>query len=640
MYFKEGTDMHWEELFVLAQKVPQIKEFIQKNVDLVHDLFLIMSQPKAVSIHPCATIIIPKDGNKNVFDWLPLRQDKGQLISEWEGPELESIGLLKEDILGLSQLDKFQFILKLIKETTGKEINIYSIEIDDKKVMELFQKGFTSDVFQFGSKGLTNYCKDVLPDDLEELITMVALFRPGPIQSGAHHNYVNFKFKRKVPEYDFGLKEVTKGTYGLYIFQEQVMQACQVLGGFSLSDTDEVRRAMGKKKIEVIEPYKKQFITKAIEKGASSEEANKIWQKLEVFSAYGFNRSHAAAYALMGYISQWLKYYYPVQFWTAAFQFAEKEDLVLRYMSEIQQIDDFIKITPPDINVSGKGLKSDHKLGKIYWSLLRIKHLGEIGTDAILEERDKNGKFFSFEDFHKRMPKDIVNKRIITNLIVSGSFDEICEIKNIIQRKELVEKYYNLAGIEAKQEMLLQSQNVKEDWYWLLRQKEICGLGHFDFKAMIKNSSLSDYAVNYVSGEELQDELLVEKQVVFGGIVKLLTVRNSRKGKWALIDLDSNNATVFVHLWNPEWELYKDKLRDCEGKIMLFIGLVKHDSMYKKCNTIHFYNKHQLEILGESKEERAKKKVEKIIYKAGDVREFKDGPYKMSLEGKWRKVKI
>lgn len=648
MKFKENSDGDWEELFILAQKVPAVKDFIQNNYQLVQDLYLILNQTKAVSVHPCATIVLPFYENEDIYDFIPMRKDdNGNIISEWEGPELDAIGYLKEDILGLRQLDKFEFILNLIKENKGEIIDIYNLPQNDERVMELFKQGYNSDVFQFGSPGLTKYSLQVKPDNLEDLTNMVALFRPGPIGAGAHFNYVQFKFKTKQPEYDFGLKEVTLSTYGLYIFQEQVMKACQILGGFNDVETDDIRKALGKKIASILIPYEKRFIDNAISKGCSEEIAKAIWVKLEYFSGYGFNRSHASVYASTGYISQYLKYYHPLEFWTSAFQFvdkAKKEKLILKYIGEIYRINEEVKIIPPDVNNSTNDFTTNFKNWKIYWSLEGIKFLGEVGISALLEEREKNGKYFSLKEFIMRVPKDKVNKRMVINLIFSGSFDEIEEVKSPKDRKRLIEQYYIEAGINPKEEVLLSSPNIQYEWWWVLKQKELSGVGTLNYKSLIQQSKeMSIYAPIFVDAISLQDNSLVDKVISFGGIIKTLVVKKNKKGEqFAIITLDSNYEEINFLLWNDGWELYKDLLRDYQNKIILFLGVVKED-IYSggEKNSIHFHSsKHRIELLGDSEEQRNIKKVKVVIeYKAGDIREFKDGPYKMTEEGKWKKVK-
>lgn len=619
IYFKEQQDSYIEELFIAAQQFSPLKEYIQKNIQLVHDLSLILELPYASSVHPCATIILPNYEGEDIFDWIPVRnEDNEGYVSEWEGPELEKIGFLKEDILGLNQLDKFSNIIELIKQSQNEDIGIYDLPIDDPKVLDYFKKGWTSDIFQFGSSGLTQYCREVKPDSVEELTTMVALFRPGPIQSGAHFNYVNYKFGYKEPNYDYGLMKVTASTYGLYVFQEQVMKAVEVLGGFSSEETDDVRRAMGKKKLEVLEPYKKKFIDHAIEQGCEEVEAETIWQKLEVFSGYGFNKSHAAAYAFTGYISQWLKCHYPLQFWITAFEFAEDDSNILRYMAEIKKIGDPILIVPPDINNSLEKFTYDLVNWRIYWSLLKIKFLGEVGVNSIIKERDKGGKFFSFEEAYKRLKdKEGITSRTFKVLIISGAFDEIESISDVKARKLILNQFYKLAKIDPEEDGFLEDINHINDWWWLLKQKELTGLGDFNYSKFLLQTHLSSY--KFISPEEIELESSIGNlNGVVAGIVREVKFKTSKKGAWTIVELDCNNSQIFVNFWNNESKLYEDELSDCVGKIMFVQGEVKLDK-FRGQNVIHVSENGKLDFLFALPVEKKKKGV---VVKKGDNVEF------------------
>lgn len=586
----EEKDGYFEELFIAAQKNDKLKTIIQNNGGLINLLFYVLNLPKAKSVHPSAIIIIPKYEGENIFDYIPLRQYKKMFVSDWEGEYLENAGFLKEDILGLFQLDKFKFMLSAIKENEGKDIDIYNVPLNEPEVMDLFKKGCTADIFQFNTSGLTPYCKEVEPDGVEELTNMVALYRPGPIQSNAHNDYVKYKFNRSERiNYDFGLKEVTKNTFGLYIFQEQVMQAVQILGGFNPSDTDEVRRAMGKKKEEVIKPYKAKFIDYAVKEMSCPQiEAEKIWKKLEVFSGYGFNKSHAASYAITGYISQWFKYHYPIYFWGAAFQYvdpANKATLINRFVAEIDQLFDFIKIVPPHINNSDANFKIDPKEYKIYWSLQEIAYLGPVALEEIIKKRQEKGAFYSFEDFLKRVNKTSIDKRVIVNLILSGAFDEIEEIIDIRKRKLLIERYYNFR--KEKQAIILADPILTDldgdkEWWWILKQKEISNLGLFNYKQLLKDNEFP--LTLYLPSNRIESIENRNRNVVAGGILVEVIPRASKNGPWGLAIIDSNYYEIGVYFWNESYKIYASALEKNLGNIMLISGTIKE---YGNDNFIH-----------------------------------------------------
>jgi DNA polymerase III alpha subunit len=296
----EGTK--WDDIFRLCSTSERLRSFVKYNGDIINDIQLILMQPRSASVHACATIVTPS--NKTIFEWFPVKKmknknDQDVLVSEWEGFYLDKAGFLKEDILGIQQLDKFKFIMNLVKSNRDKTIDIYNLNLEDKKVFKYFSNGWNEDVFQFGTRGLKQYSKEVRPDSVEELTAMNALFRPGAMKSNAHSDYVDIKFGKKEPEYDYMLKSVTSKTYGLYIYQEQTMLAAQKLGGFTLAEADMMRKVMlnsaGKKQErDKFYLYMNAFVDGAVKNGCDKNEATRIWNKLEAFAAYGFNRCFSA----------------------------------------------------------------------------------------------------------------------------------------------------------------------------------------------------------------------------------------------------------------------------------------------------------------------------------------------------------
>lgn len=596
-------DGEWDDLFLTAAKTSIWKDFIIKHGDVINDILLILHQPKAKSIHACATLILPRTNIKgeevDIFEQIPVRKEGDLLVSEWEGDELADAKYLKEDILGLKQLEKFKNILNLIKETKGEDIDIYNLPLNDKNIYDrLFKFGYNSDVFHFNSILLKAYSQEVRPEDIEDLIAMLALVRPGAVKSGANIDYVKFKLGKKEPIYDYGIKEVTENTYGLLIYQEQIMQICQILGGFSGSEAEDVRKSMGKLKRELIEPYEKRFIEGAVKNNCSPEEAKKIWEKMVGFAEYGFNRSHSACYAITGYISQWLKYYYPIQFWTTAFEFADNDDKIMSYISEIKKTDSFIQIIPPDINNSQEKFFTDYSQGKIYWSLSKIDSLGPVAVKAIINERNKNGAYFSLEEFFKRVKKAEVNKRNIEHLILAGSFDDIEKISNPIDRIELIFKFYDIAGIKEKEyNLMFIEEGINKEYWWTLRQKEVSGLGYFDYKKIIQESAISHLTRLYCDEISFFNTYSEGKKVMVGGIVVAVEEKGSKNGKFGQIYIDANDEQIIINYWSKLWGR-DSKLFNTEsiGKILLISGRVNYNS-YSKFNTLQIEDTSELLFL-------------------------------------------
>ena len=582
----EGSGEHWISLFQNALESTELMKFVQNQSHIVNTLPLCLNQPKNSSVHAAGVIIVPKtdeEGNKmTIFDWMPVKKVDGVLVSEWEGPQCEQAGFLKEDILGIKQLDKFRQIFDLIEKNKGKKLSLRDedIPLDDPKVYDLFHTGCNGDLFHFGSLGLTSYSQDVKPVHINDLIAMIALYRPGAMLSQAHMDFVRIRNGEQNPQYDDLLDVVTKDTLGLYIYQEQVMKACQVIGDFTEVESDDIRRAMGKKKLAALIPYKERFINKATSKGYDEFNAEILWEKLEGFAGYGFNKSHAAAYSITGYKSQWLKYHYPMEYWTVALSNANDHELS-RYISEIKKLDQGIDIVAPDINRSSTTFIPDYDNDEIYWSL-RVKGVGPMTLDAIMEERSANGLFFSFEEFVSRMPRNKCKKGQILNLIIAGAFDKIENIKDVCNRSRLLKQYSKL--IEPVNE-LYQSKATQNKHFWLIRQKELTGFGHLDYKTLTqKSDSFKEKAKHYVDPIQfLTEETTKKSEVIVGGIIKSVIERKTKAGDFfANITLETNDEELIVTMWKETWEPYKESIQGHKGGIALINGRVSFNDYHKR----------------------------------------------------------
>lgn len=604
----DNDGANWSDIFRLSTQSNKLKTFVKKNSHIINDCQLILMQPRSSSVHACATIITPDD--KSIFEWIPIKRMKNKkdediLVSEWEGFYLDSAGFLKEDILGILQLDKFAFIRRLIKENKSIDINIYEIDLEDNKTFRYFHNGWNEDVFQFGTRGLKQYSKEVKPDSIEELTAMNALYRPGAMKSNAHKDYVDIKFGKKDPDYDYMLEDVTKNTYGLYLYQEQTMLAAQKLGNMSLSEADMMRKVMlgrGKKQqADKFYIYMNKFIEGAIKNGCGKEEASIIWDKLEAFAGYGFNRSHAVSYALTGYISQYLKVHYPIEFWTCAFSFipsGKKDEKIPAYISEIHQSGD-IKMLPPDINKSGDGFTPDFKTNSIYWSLNSVKQCGDKAVEQLVNDKKEKGEYFSFDEFLTRnvYKGSKVTKQVVENLILSGAFDEIENLRDYRERLRLIEAYRNSYKVKIDESKDLITQNkqlLQYNWWWSMQQKKICGFALFDFELICEN-----YLENnnpYLDATLFQDEENEGRYVSVGGYINEINVKISKKGEYAEVVLDNNFEFIVVKFWQDAWDVAKRIVEDKEKSIMLIDGKLMYDR-YKKINVLNVNENSDILIL-------------------------------------------
>lgn len=583
----------WGALFQSGIQNRALRNFIEDNPEIINDSKAILNAIKSTSMHACATIIVPKlqddKGNDlSIYEQIPVRMEDEMLVSEWEGDIMAEAGFLKEDILSTKQMAKIGRIFDLVKEHTGTQLDMEEIPLDDPEVFELFQQGLNQDVFHFGSTGLTTYHKMVKPKNINELIATIALYRPGAMASNAHLDYVKLKKGEIEPEYDYMLKEVTEDTFGLYIYQEQIMKAVQVLGGFTLTEADGVRKAMGKKIKEKMDGYKVQFVKNAIEKGCPEEEAHKIWNKMEVFAGYGFNKSHAAAYSVIGYYCNWLKLHHPLEFWTVAFEFA-KEEKIQDFVGEVHKLGD-IEIVSPDINKSEISFKSDVKTNRIYWNLSSIKQVGPVASEEIIKERQVRGKYFSMEEFVERTEGKGVNKRTVEHLILSGCFDEMYRVKKASERLNAIKDYFSLRPKDEIPKIYLDNEGVEH--FWSIKQSEISKLSNLDYHKLITQSIFQPYHTQYISCEEMMQMKAPDKKGpthVIAGMIQEIIVRKTKKDKreYAVIQVIQDDCSAFIRVWPQQLEnengdprLFdiQSLVKNQEAKLVIFRGEVCFNS--------------------------------------------------------------
>ena len=590
---------NWSDIFENAVQKKVLYSFVQRNSEMCESLKASMNQPKSGSIHASAMLVLPKedkDGNPmTVFEWMPVKNIDGMLVSEWEGKYVERAGFLKEDILGLSQLDKFKLILSKIEENSGKKINLNDIPVNEKSVFEYFQKGWNEDVFQFGTSGLKSYSKLVKPDCIEDLIAMNALYRPGPMESDSHNKFAKIKHGKLEAEFDKGMEAVTEDTHGLYVFQEQIMQA-MVVGGLTLVQADEVRTYMKKKDFDSMDKFRKEFLRNYSKIIGSEESAQKTWDKLFSFSAYGFNKSHSAAYSLMGYWSQWLKVNYPLEFWTASLNFAKdgEEEQIPNRLQEISIIGNGIEVKQPDINKSGIEFACDPETDTIYWSLTKIKNAGNVAIKTLLEIRQEKGEFFSLTDFLHKVPKTKVNKRVVISFIISGAFDSIggeddCQINSPKERKKILKKYCEIINSEVPE--ICNNENSNQDWFWILEQKKLTGFGELDFKSLIQTKIKKESVRKlFISPDSFSTKVIKDRfgiPCLIAGSLNSAKFRKYKKGEMCRGVIESNNNMIEITLWDEIVQKYKKQLEELEKnqKIFAISGVIRFDN-YKGKNIL------------------------------------------------------
>lgn len=574
-----------EDLFRIACANSKVKKFVLDHPDLINEVMLVMPAPKAQSIHACATMIFPTEND--MFHWVPIRKVGGEYVTEWEGTEMDAAGFLKQDILGIKQLDKFQEMVALIRENEGKDIDIFNVPLDDPEVYRYFQNGWTEDNFHFGSKGLTGYCKKMKPENIEDLIAAISLYRPGAMENGFHEDYIKRKNGNdgEPIQYWVGAEQALKGTYGVIVYQEQVMELCRTLGGLSMVEADDVRKAMVKKKYEALAQYHERFTPYYMENfGVTKEYAENVWDAIDKASSYLFNRSHAAAYAITGYISQWLKVHYPIEYWSVAFHYAQEGDAA-HYIAEINKTG-VCEVKPVNINVSSTGVVIDFERKALYWSLMGVKQVAERAAEQILKERSENGQYWSFNDFIQRhkWKGSAINSRVVKNLILSGAFDEIENISEPYGRVELLIRYLSEQKSKIDENDIIlkgcdKYRNVST--WWSLLQKQVSGLAFFDYASLYEQvrSEFPD-GFEYKEVSECIEDGAKLGFYTIGGYLTDIDIKTTKSGSQLVkLTLENNYDFIDVLCFSTEWERINKtcNILDNKGSIFFMNGQLAFD---------------------------------------------------------------
>ncbi|HEF3532409.1 TPA: DNA polymerase III subunit alpha [Campylobacter upsaliensis] len=412
------------------EKEPKIKEFIEKHPkgkELWEYAKALEGLNRNAGMHAAGLVI----SNESLWNKTPLfrqsKNDERHLITQYSKDHLEDVDLIKFDFLGLKTLTLIHNAIKLIKERYDKDIVWESIDVNDSKVYKTIQSGNTLGIFQIESDGMQSLNARLKPENFEDLIAVLALYRPGPMESGMLDDFIDRKHGLKKIEYPFDvLKEVLEPTYGVIVYQEQVMQIVQIIGGFSLGGADVVRRAMGKKDPEKMAKLKDEFANGAEKQGYNRAKAEDLWELIVKFAGYGFNKSHSAAYGLITFQTAYLKTYYPSEFMAALLTSEQnKIENVAMYIEEMKKMN--IKLLPPRINKAiseFSAIKQEDGTEAIVYGLGAIKSVGRPAIENILELRSKNGDFKDLHDFLSKIDTAKINRRTLEGFIKAGSFDD------------------------------------------------------------------------------------------------------------------------------------------------------------------------------------------------------------------------
>ncbi len=400
---------------------PELKKEYEKNED-IRELIDIAQRLEGLSrhasTHAAGVVISPTP----LTDYAPLYKNPSEdtITTQFDMKSVESIGLLKFDFLGLKTLTVIERTLRYIKES-GKKLDINRLPMDDPKTYRLLSSGRTTGVFQLESSGMREILVKMQPNRFEDLIALVALYRPGPLGSGMVDNFIKGKkgeieIRYEIPQ----LKEILDETYGVILYQEQVMRIANQLAGFSMGQADVLRKAMGKKLVDKMAEMGEEFVKGAVKNGISEQKARKLFEMMSFFAEYGFNKSHSAAYAYLSYQTAYLKAHFPVEFLAANLSEEDKTEKIVLFINECKAMG--IEVLPPDVNLSGRNFKVVN--GAIRFGLDKIKGVGAAAVDEILRARE-SGRFQSIEDFLERIDSRRVNRKVLESLVKAGAFDSL-----------------------------------------------------------------------------------------------------------------------------------------------------------------------------------------------------------------------
>ncbi len=513
----------------------------EENVKRIIDISLkLEGLPRHSSIHAAGVVIT----NKPIMEYVPLHKGDNVIATQYTMTTLEELGLLKMDFLGIRNLTVINDTLKIIKEKTGKDIDIDKIDYNDSNVYTLFQKGDTDGVFQFESYGMRKFLKEFKPEKLEDLILAVSIYRPGPMQEIP--NLIKNKENETKITYDHEmLRNILSVTYGCIVYQEQVMEIFKQLAGYTLGKADIVRRAMSKKKIDVLNKEEEVFILGCEKNNIPKNISLKIFDKIKEFAKYAFNKSHAACYAYVAYQTAYLRYYYKTEFMAALMtSFTENQNKIIEYIKTCDNVG--IKVVSPSVNLSD--IKFTAQDGNIIFGLNAIKNVGYNTAKEIVAERNQKGKFSDFDDFVMRMIDRDSNKRAVESLIKAGAFDEFGDRLELLKTyEETIDFYLNNKKSNVPGQLnLFESYDNKErktvkksqpsdnnSPLCLKMEKEVLGV-YLSSHPLKKKEDLikkivTDYS--YILNDSENTNLKDGKAVTMIGIIENKNIRATRKGE-------------------------------------------------------------------------------------------------------------
>ncbi len=624
----EDDSADYTEIFKLAATNKKIAKFIHDYPQLFEDIRTLMFQPRSSSVHASALLVTPDemDGEDvECFDFVPIKKVDDILVSENSGYDLDELGLLKNDCLATKELSKLHQTFDLVNEHYGAGLTMERVvesNLSNERTYELLRQGFTQNVFQLSSRGMTKFLVEMQPTCIHDLIAANALYRPATLENGSTEAYVDRKKGLVAPTYLWGTYNALNDTFGLITYQEQVAQIAREVGGFSLGEGVKLVKFISKKKTDKIQAMREKFLKGSKELGCPIDDAISIWQQIEACGSYLFNKSHATAYAVTSYIGAYLKAQYPTAFYTVALEWADDKELV-PIMSEMEACSS-AKVVSPDINKSAMNFYTDYDTNQIFWSLSRIKMVGSKAVDWIINERNKNGEFTGIVNFIERIFKyklkkyqywddpdnedEIqrcpVNARHVLNLILAGCFDKVENALSVVERYAIVEKAAETLGFEIKQKDFPDDLRGKH-YFWSQQQIKVSGLGAIDYKRIYDNSEIKEQIKGRASYTSLKDSLSDEKDgkkaAIAATIVemeekKFTSKKTGEQEVFCKVTLQQNNDMAELVIWPEEYRNARALLVGAKNKLIVCMATIKY-SEYVGHNNLQLTRNNFIEII-------------------------------------------
>jgi len=554
-----------------AQKDPRVAELLEVAQGLE-------GMARNAGVHAAGVVIAPAP----LKELVPLyRTNRDEVVTQYDMVALEKLSLLKMDFLGLTTLTIVDDAIKLIEKHRGAKLVVEDLPLDDAKTYGVFSKGFTSGVFQFESSGMRDILRRYQPSRIEDLTALNALYRPGPIQGGMIDDFIERKHGRRQITYELAeLKEILEETYGVIVYQEQVMQIAHRIAGYSLGEADILRRAMGKKKPEEMAAQRERFVEGARQRGHPPRKATRLFDLMEQFAGYGFNKSHSAAYAYLAYITAYLKAHYPVEF-MAALLTSETGNTakIVKYINECREMG--IRVLPPDVNSSDWSFTPDGEA--IRFGLGAIKGLGQSGVEAMMAGRAEVGRFRSLDQLCERVDLGVLNKRVLENLIKAGAMDTLgghraqllAGLDRAIESGQRAwrDRQRGQTGLFSAvwQEEAAAEQPLPSVPEWSVKdrlagEKEVLGLyatGHPLDQYQDKIKDLATHSSDSLEG------LSKGTEVMLCGILTGIQRRRNREGKpWASMQLEDRGGSLEALVFTTNYErLAADLIEDTAVRV-------------------------------------------------------------------------